>query len=175
MTIEQHTEPVTSCSWSPDGLSFVTGSLDRQMQMCLWDLKGHRLHAWSGNYRARHCCITPNGRWLVAISMDRRIHVYDFRTREVDYSIPMKGELSCLSISRDSRHMLVNVADEIQLLDIETAEVVRRYTGQKQGQFVVRSSFGGAGENFVVSGSEGKSLFSPPPLEFSHDPIQMST
>jgi hypothetical protein len=56
--------------------------------------------------------------------------------------------------------MLVNLADnELQLLDIETANVVRRFMGQKQGNFVIRSTFGGAAENFVVSGSEGKHIF----------------
>ena len=34
----------------------------------------------------------------------------------------------------------------------------RRFKGQKQGEFIIRSSFGGAAENFVLSGSEGKSL-----------------
>lgn len=52
--------------------------------------------------------------------------------------------------------MLVNMSDsEVQLLDIDTAEVVRRFMGQKQGNYIIRSTFGGAAENFVVSGSEG--------------------
>jgi len=42
------------------------------------------------------------------------------------------------------------------LLDSECGDVVQRYTGLKQSEFVIRSAFGGANENFVISGSEGK-------------------
>lgn len=64
--------------------------------------------------------------------------------------------MTCVSISKDSRYMLVNMADgEVQLIEIETAEITRRFLGQKQREYVIRSSFGGADENLVISGSEG--------------------
>ena len=78
--------------------------------------------------------------------------MYNFETREQQYSMLLKLDLTCINISRDSRYMLVNMSEgEVQLLDIETADVVRHYSGQKQGQFIIRSGFGGASENFVVS------------------------
>ena len=93
----------------------------------------------------------------MTISPDRQIFVYNFITREEEYSLRLKTDLTCVSISRDSRYMLVNMADnELQLIDINSAEIVRRFLGQKQGTFVVRSAFGGGDENLIISGSEGK-------------------
>lgn len=64
--------------------------------------------------------------------------------------------MTCISISRDSRYMLINMAEnEVQLIDIETADLVRRFLGQKQSEFIIRSAFGGADENLIISGSEG--------------------
>ena len=99
---------------------------------------------------------------MVTISTEKQIFVYNFVTREEEYSILLRTRMTCLSISRDSRYMLVNMADnEVQLIDIETAEIVRRFLGQKQQEFMIRSTFGGADENLIVSGSEGRISVSP--------------
>ncbi|KMU83058.1 WD repeat-containing protein 26 [Coccidioides immitis H538.4] len=156
LTIDHHREPVTSAAWAPDSESFVTCSLDNKSQLCLWSVHGDPLYTWAGSSRIRDCAISPDGRRLIAISTDRRIHVYNFPTREEEYSMRLDLDLTCINISSDSRYMLVNMSEgEVQLLDIETKDVVRQYSGQKQGNFIIRSTFGGAAENFVVSGSEG--------------------
>ncbi|KAM5442190.1 hypothetical protein MferCBS31731_002564 [Microsporum ferrugineum] len=160
LTINHHHAPITSASWAPDGESFVTGSLDGQSQLCHWSVRGEPLYTWPGQYRVRDCAITPDGKRLIAISLQKRIYVYNFITHEEEYSVLLKLDLTCLSISADSRFMLVNMSEnEVQLLDIETAEVVRRFLGQQQGNFLIRSAFGGAAENFVVSGSEDAKIY----------------
>lgn len=68
----------------------------------------------------------------------------------------LRSSLTCINISQDSRYILVNLADnELQLIDIDNAEVVQRFLGQKQGECVIKSTFGGTDENLVISGSEG--------------------
>jgi hypothetical protein len=71
-------------------------------------------------------------------------------------------KLTSVTISKDSRHMLISMSpDEIKLMEIDTGETVRTFKGHTQKQYIIRSAFGGASDGFVVSGSEGKSHHNP--------------
>ena len=154
--IQNFAEPVTTAAWTPDGQHFVTGSLDKKAALTLWSAAGAKAHAWAAPYRVQDLAVSPDGARLVTVSVERQIFVYDLAARTEEYSLRLRTEMTCVSISRDSRHMLVNMADnELQLIDLRTAEIVQRFMGQKQGRYVIRSAFGGADENLVISGSEG--------------------
>lgn len=160
LTIDHHANPVTTAAWAPGTTDFVTGSLDRATQLCLWNLKGDQLYTWQTDYRIQDCAISPDGQRLVTISSERHIFVYNYVSREQIYCLILKTKMTCVSISQDSKYMLINMADgEVQLIEIETAEIVRRFLGQKQRQFVIRSSFGGADENLIISGSEDSKVY----------------
>ena len=160
MTIDYHEsnkQAVTTAAWAPDGQSFVTGKLHGDNRLCLWSESGHQLHSWAVNYRVQDCAISPDGQRLVVISNESHIIVYNFATREEEYSILQKNQMTSIQISKDSRYMLINMANcEVQLIDIETAEMHRRFLGQKQGEYVIRGTFGGADQNLIISGSEGQ-------------------
>ena len=142
-----------------DGKSFVTASLDGDAELCHWSMQGQLLHMWDEGFRVQDCAVTSDGKRLLAADTEGKIHVYDFNTHVEEYCLSLKGLATSVAASRDSRHMLVNLAQgEIQLIDIETTNVVRRFKGQKQGNYIIRSTFGGAAESFVLSGSEGEAF-----------------
>lgn len=158
--------PVTSATWAPNGETFVTGSQDTNAGLCVWTKDGEKIHTWKedGSERDRGYAlrvhdigITPDGERLVVL-LEHHIMVYDYVTREKLYEYEMNDvKLTSLSISQDSQRMLVSMNEnKICLLEVETGELLEKYEGQRQREYIIRSAFGGAGENFVVSGSEGK-------------------
>lgn len=63
-----------------------------------------------------------------------------------------------MTIDKDSRYMLISMnKDKIHLMEIETGELIKEFDGHSQQNFIIRSAFGGADQNFIVSGSEGTS------------------
>lgn len=68
----------------------------------------------------------------------------------------MDDKLTSINFSSDGDLLLVNMNEgRVLALDSETGEIVQRYQGMVQKDYVIRSAFGGAGEGFVISGSEG--------------------
>ncbi|CAG8208336.1 unnamed protein product [Penicillium salamii] len=160
LTINHHRQPVTAGAWAADGESFVIASLDSESQLRHWSIRGQSLYTWKSGYRVQDCAVSADGRRLVAADTEAKIHVYNLLTYEEDYCLPLPSKPTSVAISQDSRHILINLAEgEIQLVNMETTAVVRRFKGQKQGEFVIRSTFGGAAENFIVSGSEDSKVY----------------
>ncbi|GAW12532.1 hypothetical protein ANO14919_019020 [Xylariales sp. No.14919] len=151
----RYEEPVSSCVWAPDNKSFIIGSLDKVESLVQWDLSAEKIHDWKGPPRIEELALSPDGRWLVAMDCEKHIHVYNFRTREFEYKLDLKFRLTSLSISENSRYLLVNQTNGYaQLVDLVFRTPVQHYTGHNGGEFVIRASLGGAHEMFVIAGSE---------------------
>jgi WD repeat-containing protein 26 len=161
VTLDGFEEPVSTCAWAPDGQTFVTGCLYKERNLCQWKLNGELLYDWGQSHRIQDLAISPDGNRLIAMDNANHLHVYNFVTRELEYQLDLKVNLSSISISQDSKYMLVSTTEgEARTIDIETRESVKIFAGQKAGKFVIRSCFGGANESFVISGSEG-TFFDP--------------
>lgn len=159
-TINEFNYAVSSAAWAPNGQTFVIGSQDI-LGLGLWTLDGEKIHEWKEeSLRVHDLAISPDGQRLVVL-LEQRIFVYDFVTREKLCEWVLEDvKLTSINISRNSHHMLISMNDnKIRLMDIDTGEVLQSFSGQKQTEFIIRSAFGGADENFVVSGSEDSKVY----------------
>jgi hypothetical protein len=87
----------------------------------------------------------------------KHLHIYNFITRELEYEMELKAQPTSVTISQDSRFLLINkINSEAQLIEIASRELIQKYTGHSGGEYLIRSAFGGANESFVISGSEGE-------------------
>ena len=120
-------------------------------------LDGSESFDWETDLRIQDSAVTPDGRKLIVLSVYTHITVFDIPSKSEDYTIKSLHRMTCLSVSRDSKHMLVNMAnDEVHLINIETADIVRKFTGQHQDIYIIRSTFGGTDQGLVLSGSCGR-------------------
>ncbi|KAG6325004.1 hypothetical protein E4U44_007993 [Claviceps purpurea] len=153
-------EPVSACVWAADGASFILGTLDSKRSMCTFDMAGDELIQWNKKHRVQALSASLDGRWLVAADNMTTIYVYNGQTRELEYELDLGTQPTSLSISQDCRSLLVNKADsEAQLIDLVTRTTIHKFHGHKMDRFIIRSTFGGANESFVVSGSEDGCMF----------------
>ncbi|KAF2179782.1 WD repeat-containing protein-like protein [Zopfia rhizophila CBS 207.26] len=159
--ISDFTYPCTTAAWAPNGKTVVIGSQDTKYGLALWDTDGNIVHRWhEDNVRVHDLAISPDGHRLVVL-LENRILVYDFVTREKLCEWALDDvKLTSVNISQDSHHMLISMNEnKIRLMEIDTGEVIQKYSGQVQTQYIIRSAFGGANENFVVSGSEDSRIY----------------
>lgn len=73
------------------------------------------------------------------------------------------GELTSVAISKDSRFAIAaHLPNEIILVHLKDGSVLRRYTGYESGSFVTQSAYGGATDNYILSGGAGTSPLQSP-------------
>jgi len=99
-TITGHDDRINACAFSPDGRRLLSGASDGVIKV--WDTKtwseagslnGHwnavsalaysedgRRVCSSSHDGTPQCCYTPDSRWLVAVSVDRTLRIFDTST-----------------------------------------------------------------------------------------------
>ncbi|KAE8269880.1 hypothetical protein A4X09_0g2441 [Tilletia walkeri] len=90
-----------------------------------------------------------------------RIYFYDLESFSVLGMAGATEEMTCASISKDSRYVLINKRpNETQVWDIETQEAVQVYQGHTIFKNMIGACFGGAEKNnFIVTGSEDSKIY----------------
>lgn len=93
---------------------------------------------------------------LVAVCVNKMIHIFDYRAKVKLNEIRLDVKLTSINLSRGGHDILINTDKGGVLILDEDGKIIMKFHEQTQGDFVIRSCFGGAMENVVVSGSEGE-------------------
>lgn len=178
---------VSTAAWLPDSQTFVVGTQGSRRPLGLYSLRSsssssassssmtrnNELHSWRDppwdsttstkdvppSFRITDCAVSRDGALMAATTLDNKIMVYDLHTRLKVTEWQMEDKLTSINFNADGSQLLVNMNEgHVLALDSATGLVVMSYVGAKQAEFVIRSCFGGAGEGFVISGSEGESF-----------------
>lgn len=147
-------EPVSGCVWAADNNSFVIGTLSTN-GITSFTVDSDEVIEWKKTHRVQDLCGSPDGKWLIAADDQKSLHIYNAATRQLEYNMDVKALPTSVSVSKDSKHLLVNKRDgEAILIDLHTRTPVQKYLGHTGGDYLIRSTFGGANESFVACGSE---------------------
>jgi WD40 repeat protein len=177
--------PVTAAAWLPDSQTFVVGTQGSRRPLGLYSLRAAgssnggsvlrnpEIHSWRdppwdaalkegqvNSFRITDCAIDSSGSRMVATTIDNRILLFSLDAASGYGKLAewiMDDKLTSINFSADGDLLLINMNEgRVLALDSETGEIVCRYEGAVQKDFVIRSAFGGAGQAFVISGSEGR-------------------
>eukprot|EP00735_Rhodelphis_limneticus_P012679 TRINITY_DN5999_c0_g1::TRINITY_DN5999_c0_g1_i1::g.9861::m.9861 TRINITY_DN5999_c0_g1::TRINITY_DN5999_c0_g1_i1::g.9861 ORF type:complete len:649 (+),score=76.14,sp/Q28D01/WDR26_XENTR/37.95/1e-119,WD40/PF00400.27/1.1e-09,WD40/PF00400.27/1.1e-09,WD40/PF00400.27/6.2e-07,WD40/PF00400.27/2.2e+02,WD40/PF00400.27/5e+03,WD40/PF00400.27/1.7,WD40/PF00400.27/1.4e-11,eIF2A/PF08662.6/0.015,eIF2A/PF08662.6/1.4e+02,CLTH/PF10607.4/0.017 TRINITY_DN5999_c0_g1_i1:3-1949(+) len=155
---DKHTDAVTTCAWLSDSRRFVSGGLDKNIFE--WDIHGNLLRKWTGT-RINDLAITNDDSKMLVVS-DKKIRIYDLTaaSEECEDTISEVEAITSLVLSDDSQYALVNISSqEIHLWSLKDKCLVQKYRGHRQGRYVIRSTFGGINQAFVISGSEDSQVY----------------
>lgn len=85
--------------------------------------------------------------------------VYDIQSRREEFRIKFSSKIASITPSKDCRTVLINIAEgEVHMIDIEDRYTIRKFKGSNREGSIIRNCFGGASENFALSGSKGESM-----------------
>ncbi|KAG0198512.1 hypothetical protein BGX28_008047 [Mortierella sp. GBA30] len=160
-TFHRHSDQVTCLGWLPDGERFVSGS---EKNMFLMSTAGDVLRSW--HFPVRDLAISSDGKTLVVMggTIIRLINLVDMS--EIS-KLEESDSITAINLSKDGQYLLVNTTirpaqqpmrRDIHLWNLAEGRIVQKYSGYKQGMFVIRSCFGGWDERFVISGSEDSKI-----------------
>ena len=92
------------------------------------------------------------------------IIVYNYQTDSIEKTIEMFDPIITADISKHDKgkFIIVNVSKvnaSILLINIENKEVINRFYGHRQREYVIQCAFGGKNDEFILAGSEDAKVY----------------
>ncbi|KAK9680759.1 WD domain, G-beta repeat [Popillia japonica] len=148
---------LTACAWHKDGSRFVVGGIRGHFYQV--DFEGNVLDTWEG-VRVNGLWCRSDGKTVLASDTHHRIRSYVL-DELTDHNVLHEDQpIMAFTVDKNDRLALLNVANQgVHLWDLNDRCLIRRFQGVTQGHFTIHSTFGGANQNFIASGSEDNQVY----------------
>ena len=172
--------PVTAAAWLPDSQTFVVGSQSSQRPLGLYSLRSSTstssgvvneiynfrdppldssgVNPTISSLRISDCAVSNDGSRLAATTTHNRLLLYDLPARRQLSDWVFEEGITSVSFAPDNTQELLVSMNHGRVLTLSalTRETIMSFDGVRQEELVVRSTYGGAANHLVISGSEGE-------------------
>lgn len=160
-------DSLVCCCWAAnDSTRFVVGGLKGQFYEC--DIDGNVLQTWEGVRVQALASRLPSpsssqnsSHTYLAADTQYRVRSYNFEDETEENFIKEDSPIMSMTISSCGRYLLTSLVNQgINLWDLQDKVKLRKLQGCVQGgSFQIYSTFGGASEMYVASGSEDGKVY----------------
>jgi WD40 repeat protein len=129
-TLRGHTDIVKCLLIDSRGKTLISGSKDKTIRF--WDLKTKKIIKTFGGYFNGHSgaifalALSPDNKALLSYGTDNTIKTWDINRGEINQSIDISADLTCLNISPNCRLFCSSSLDpQLRIRQIENGQVIR--------------------------------------------------
>ena len=128
-SLEAHSESITDCALTPDGVSLVSASLDGSLKA--WNLRSlERKHGagqgwFSFHWAVTTCAVTPDGKRAVSGSLDLELTLWDLESgnRVRTFQQGLEDTVVACAILPGGRLMLARGIESLKFWDLESGKL----------------------------------------------------
>ena len=96
-----------------ENINFISGGGGIDKTIKFWNINSNEpIDEWRLNYKIQDLQITPDGKKLIVIAHNKKIHIYNPKKKEQCYTLLENNSITSLHISKCSQLLLTSIAKE---------------------------------------------------------------
>jgi hypothetical protein len=157
-TLRGHTDVILRLSWSPDGRTLASTSVDRTIRLWDWEQKTLKATLSGHTQGVNEVAWDPSGRWLASCSFDRSVRIWSLESgTSIREMLGHWDDVSSISLSPAGDRLVSGSADKtIRVWRTDTWAELQRL--EKHTENVYRVAWSPKGDRFASCSKDGQTI-----------------